>query len=342
MEKNRVRLGKTEILVDKNGFGALPIQRISDEEAVKLLRKAYDNGITYFDTARAYTDSEHKIGLALADVREQIYIATKSMGYTGEALKADLETSLQQLETDYIDVYQTHNPPFCPKPGGEDGVYDALLEAKAAGKIRHIGITSHRLQVAREAIGSGLYETLQFPLNYLSTDQEVELVKMCEEADMGFIAMKGMSGGLINDGRAAYAYLNQFPTVLPIWGVQKEEELDQFLDCRKHEPSMEDEAVKKVIDGDRAELQGEFCRGCGYCMPCPSGIVINNCARMFLLMRRGPAAPWLTEEWQERMGQIDQCTGCGLCKSKCPYELDIPNLLKKNLEDYRQILKGFA
>ena len=334
----KVRLGKTEILADKNGFGALPIQRISDEAACRILRKAYDNGINFYDTARFYTDSEHKIGLALGDVRENIFIATKTMALTGEKLKEELDYSLSQLGTDYVDLYQLHNTPFCPKPGGEDGLYDALLEAKASGKIRHIGITNHRLSVAEEAIASGLYESLQFPLNYLSTEKELRILQLCEEADMGFIAMKGMSGGLIQNGRAAYAYLNQFPSVLPIWGVQKEEELDEFLGCAVNVPTMEDEDVKAVIEKDRAELLGGFCRGCGYCMPCPVGIPINNCARMVLMMTRGPVAPWITEEKQEEMERITKCIDCGQCKKRCPYELDTPELLRQNLEGYRKIV----
>lgn len=338
MGENRVRLGKTEIIADKNGFGALPIQRVSDEEAVKLLRKAYEHGMNFFDTARFYTDSEHKIGLALHDVRDQIYIATKSMALTGEKLKEELEYSLEQLQTDYVDLYQLHNTPFCPKPGGEDGLYDALLEAKAAGKIRHIGITNHRLSVAEEAVASGLYETLQFPLSYLATEKEERLVKLCEDADVGFIAMKGMSGGILQDGRAAYAYLNQFPNVLPIWGVQREEELDVFLGCAEDVPSMEDPEVQAVIEKDRAELMGEFCRGCGYCMPCPVGIPINNCARMVPMMSRGPVAPWVTPEKQAEMARIEQCLDCGQCIKKCPYNLNTPQLLRQNLEGYNKIL----
>lgn len=334
----KVRLGSTNIVVDKNGFGALPIQRISDEEAVKLLRKAYDHGMTFFDTARMYSDSEHKVGLAFAGMREKVYIATKTQAVTGEGVWKDLETSLEQLGTDYIDIYQLHNTSFCPRPGGEDGVYDALLEAKAQGKIRHIGFTNHRLAVAKEVIESGLYETLQFPFCYLSSEQELEIVKMCEEADMGFIAMKAMSGGLITDGRAAYAFMNQFPSVLPIWGVQKEEELDEFLGCDVNVPSMEEEAIKAVIEKDRGELLGEFCRGCGYCMPCPVGIEINNCARMSLMIRRAPMAPWLSEAYQEKMSLIEKCIDCGQCKKKCPYGLDTPNLLRKNLEDYKTFL----
>lgn len=338
MSTSKVRLGRTEILADKNGFGALPIQRISVEDAGHLLRKAYEHGVNFFDTARFYTDSEHKIGAALHDVRDKIYIATKSMALTGEKLKEELEYSLGQLQTDYIDVYQLHNTPFCPKPGGEDGLYDALLQAKADGKIRHIGITNHRLAVAEEAIASGLYETLQFPLNYLSSEKEERLIKLCEEADMGFIAMKGMSGGILQDGRAAYAYMDQFDNVLPIWGVQRESELDVFLDCAKNVPSMEDEDIKVVIEKDRAELKGDFCRGCGYCMPCPVGIQINNCARMVAMITRSPIEPWITPEKQAEMEKINQCLDCGQCAKKCPYNLDTPRLLRENLKGYREIL----
>lgn len=338
MSTSKVRLGRTEILANKNGFGALPIQRISVEDAGHLLRKAYEHGVNFFDTARFYTDSEHKIGVALGDVRDKIYIATKSMALTGEKLKEELEYSLGQLQTDYIDVYQLHNTPFCPKPGGEDGLYDALLQAKADGKIRHIGITNHRLAVAEEAIASGLYETLQFPLNYLSSEKEERLIKLCEEADMGFIAMKGMSGGILQDGRAAYAYMDQFDSVLPIWGVQRESELDVFLDCAQNVPSMEDEDIKAVIEKDRAELKGDFCRGCGYCMPCPVGIQINNCARMVAMITRSPIEPWITPEKQAEMEKINQCLDCGQCAKKCPYNLDTPRLLRENLKGYREIL----
>ena len=184
---DKVRLGRTEITVNKNGFGALPIQRVSMEEAAKILRKAYDNGVRLFDTARAYTDSEEKLGYALSDVREHIYITTKTMAENAEDFWKDLETSLQKLRTDYIDVYQFHNPPFCPKPGGEDGLYDAALEAKRQGKIRYIGITNHRLKVAKEAVQSGLYDTLQFPFSYLSSENEKELTVQCKEKDMGFL-----------------------------------------------------------------------------------------------------------------------------------------------------------
>ena len=192
-----VTLGSTGITVNKNGFGALPIQRVSRDEAAAILRRAYEGGIRFFDTARFYTDSESKIGYALGDVRSDIFIATKSMALTAAEFKEQLATSLRELGTDYVDLMQFHNPPFCPMPGHESGLYEAALEAKAEGKIRHIGITNHRLSIAKEAIESGLYETLQFPFSYLAAPEEVELLKMCEEHNMGFLCMKGMAGGLI-------------------------------------------------------------------------------------------------------------------------------------------------
>ncbi len=334
-----VTLGTTGITVNKNGFGALPIQRIDTADAVRLLKKAYDAGITYFDTARFYTDSEKKIGAAFEGMRDKVYIATKTMTTTVEGFWEQLETSLRDLRTDYIDIYQFHNPSFCPKPGDGSGLYEAMEEAKAQGKIRHIGITNHRLAVAREAVESGLYETLQFPFCYLASEQDVELVRMCKDAGMGFVAMKALSGGLITNSAAAYAFEAQYDNVLPIWGVQRESELDEFISYIDNPPAMTEE-IKAVIEQDRAELAGEFCRGCGYCMPCPAGIEINNCARMSLLLRRSPSALQLTEEVQAKMKKIEGCLHCDQCKSKCPYGLDTPALLAKNYEDYKRVLAG--
>lgn len=336
---SKVTLGTTGITVEKNSFGALPIQRISKEEAVKLLRKAYAAGVTFYDTARYYTDSEEKVGEAFAGMRDKVYIATKTGATTVEGFWTDLHTSLEKLQTDYIDIYQFHNPSFCPKSGDGSGLYEAMLEAKEKGMIRHIGITNHRLNVAHEAVDSGLYETLQFPFCYLATDKDIALVEACEKVGMGFIAMKALSGGLITNSAAAYAFLAQYDNVLPIWGVQREYELDEFLSYIENPPVMNEE-IEALIAHDRAELLGEFCRGCGYCMPCPVGIEINNCARMSLMIRRAPSAAQLTEEMQAKMKLIEKCLHCGKCKTKCPYGLDTPTLLEKNYKDYCEILAG--
>lgn len=336
---NQVTLGSTGIVSDKNGFGALPIQRISREEAARLLRKAYDGGMTFFDTARAYTDSEEKIGYAISDLRAHIHIATKTAAKTADDFWKDLETSLRLMKTDHVDIYQFHNPPFCPKPGDESGLYEAALEAKRQGKILHIGITNHRQAVAREAIESGLYETLQFPFCYLCSEEDLEIVRMCAEHNMGFIAMKALSGGLITNSAAAYAFAAQYDGVLPIWGVQRESELDEFLSYVENPLQMTEE-IRALIERDRKQLYGSFCRGCGYCMPCPAGIEINTSARMSLLLRRSPSAGYFKPEWQEKMARIRDCLHCNHCVEHCPYSLNTPELLARNLKDYEEILVG--
>lgn len=338
-----IRLGKTEIITNKNGFGALPIQRISFEEADALIMHAYNNGITFFDTARFYTDSEEKLGKSLCarGLRDKVYLASKTMCNNTEAFWSQLETTLTNLQTDYLDLYQFHNPAFCPKPEDGTGLYEAMLAAKAQGKIRHIGITNHRLAIAEEAIRSGLYETLQFPFSYLSSEAELNLVAMCKEADMGFIAMKAMSGGLITRADAAYAFIDQFDNVLPIWGVQKMDELNQFLACTENPPAMDD-SITAFIQKEREDLAGDFCRGCGYCMPCPVGIKINDCARMSLMIRRAPTDTYMNEAFQAEMEKIENCLHCGQCAEKCPYSLDTPALLEKNLIDYRSQLRAMG
>lgn len=330
-----VTLGKSGLVVPKNGFGALPIQRISLNDTVHLLQKALDHGMCYFDTARFYTDSEEKIGAALSDRRDKVIISTKTGATKVEDFWSQLETSLRLMKTDYVDLYQFHNLAFCPKPGDGSGLYEAMLEAKQQGKIRHIGLTNHRLAVAREAVESGLYETLQFPFSYLANQEEHDLVELCRQHNVGFIAMKGLAGGLINHAATAYAYLAQFDNVEPIWGIQRESELDEFISFMDNPPVLTDE-MRARIDNDRKELSGDFCRGCGYCQPCPVGIEIESCNRMYLFLRRAPYNVYLTQEFKEKMGLVEKCLGCGKCKSKCPYQLDIPNLLKRNYEDFKE------
>lgn len=333
----QVTLGKTGIIVNKNGFGALPIQRISKEDAKVLLRKAYHSGINFFDTSRAYTDSEEKIGYALRDVRDEIYIASKTKAINVADFWVDLNTSLDMLKTNYIDVFQFHNPTFCPKPGDGSGLFEAMLEAKNKGIIRHIGISNHKIKVALEAAESGLYETIQFPFNYLATDEEIGLVKKCEEYGIGFIAMKALSGGLISNSAAAYAYLAKYNNLVPIWGIQREKELDEFISYMQHPPTL-NRKLSSVIKHDKKELCGEFCRGCGYCLPCPANIDIPTVARMSLLLKRAPTSKFLSEEWKEKMKRVDDCTHCNHCKNNCPYGLNTPELIKRNWADYKNFL----
>ena len=331
----KVRLGRTGLVVPRNGFGALPIQRISQDAAVRLIRRALDGGMYYFDTARFYTDSEEKLGVALEGRRSEVIISTKTGATKVEDFWNQLETSLRLLRTEYVDIYQFHNLPFCPKPGDGTGLYEAMLEAKRQGKVRHIGITNHRQKVAIEAIESGLYETLQYPFSYLASEADHDIVRRTLEADMGFICMKGLSGGLISNSAAAYAWLAQYE-VTPIWGIQKESELDEWLSYQENPPALTKE-LQSVIDHDRKELSGNFCRGCGYCQPCTVDIKIQDCNRMSLFLTRAPHSVYVTDEWRREMDKIDDCVHCDVCKSRCPYGLDIPNLLVKNKADFDKV-----
>ena len=331
-----MRLGKTDLEVNKIGFGALPLQRRDMKDSVEILNKAYESGIDFYDTARFYSDSEEKLGKAFEDVRSDIYLASKTAAESVEDFWNDLETSLKELKTDYLDLYQHHNISFCPKSGDE--LAEAMAEAKEEGLIKHIGITTHKITIANEALKSGIYETLQYPFSYLSGDEEIKLVQKCQDMDVGFIAMKAMGGGLLKNSKASFAYMNQFSNVLPIWGIQYMEELEEFLSYPQN-LTLNDE-LKDIIENDKKELGDDFCRGCGYCMPCPEDISISFCARMSLWIRRFPTEPYLTEEFQEMMEATKNCVECFSCVEKCPYELEIPRLLKENYEDYQNVLTG--
>ena len=331
----KIRLGRTNIVVEKNAFGALPIQRVSVEDSIKILQRAYDAGIEFYDTARAYSDSELKLGLALSGVRDKIYIATKTKGTNVKSFWEDLHTSLTTLKTDYIDVYQFHNPTFLPLPEDGTGLYEAMLEAKKQGKIRFIGFTNHRMHLAIKSVESGVYDTLEFPFSYLADEKDTALVNMCATQDVGFICMKALSGGLITNYRAAYAFIDQYTNALPIWGIQKMSELEDFIGCIQT-PIIMDDKLMKIIAADRKELIGDFCRGCGYCLPCPAGIDIPVMARMSLMLRRMPVARNITPKAHEEMNKIEDCINCRHCVEHCPYGLDTPALLRKNLEDFRK------
>ena len=329
-----IPLGSTGLSVTKTAMGCLPLQRCEKDYAVRLLQAAYEGGIRYFDTANAYTDSEEKIGLALADVRGGIVLSTKSQARDRAGVLAHIENSLKMLRTDHIDLFQFHNVPEMPSPDEPDGAYAGALEAKRRGWIDHIGVTTHRVGVAEDCIASGLFETLQFPFSYISSERDLALADKCRAAGMGFIAMKGLAGGLLQNARACHAFMKGYDNVVPIWGIQRFEELEEWLAVAEEDPDMDDE-LAAVIKKDRSELAGSFCRSCGYCMPCPVGIEIRNCARMDRLLRRSPWKQYFTPEWQAKMNRIEDCLGCRQCASRCPYGLDTPNLLKYMLKDYR-------
>ena len=325
-------LGNTGLRVSRTAFGSLPIQRCSEEDATKILRHAFDSGINFFDTARGYTSSEEKIGRALGDVRKEIVIATKSHAGDVQALKKDLETSLRMLKTDYVDLYQAHNR----VPGDE--IVEAMNGFVKEGKIRHFGITLHAIEKAHEAIDSGLYETLQFPFSCLSLDEDIALVNHCKDAGMGFIAMKAMSGGLIQNVAANFAFMRTFDHVVPIWGIQRMSELDEFLTLEENPPVF-DEANQRAVLKEKEALGGRFCRGCGYCLPCPADINLWNACRMDLFLKRGHYPSLITKEWQTEMAKINNCTGCRTCATRCPYHLKPYELIKDQLAFYTKFVE---
>ena len=331
-------LGRTGLEISRSGFGALPIQRVSFEEAARLLNRALDAGINYIDTARAYSDSEAKIGAGVGNRRNEFFIATKTHAKTGEALKKDLETSLRELKTDVIDVYQFHNPGFVPVPGGEDGLYDAAVQARSEGKIRFIGITQHSIERAFQAVNSGLYDTMEYPFNHLSTERDRELVRLCSEKNVGFVAMKALSGGLVTDARLPFVFLREYANVVPIWGFQKMEELNQIIDMEQNPPVRTDE-IDRLIERDRRELSGAFCRSCGYCLPCPADIKIPQANRMMQLLGRAVWQNYVTPEWQREMEKIENCVHCGACAKRCPYGLKPYESMREQLKGYREFVK---
>jgi aryl-alcohol dehydrogenase-like predicted oxidoreductase len=332
-----ITLGKSGLKVSRPAFGALPIHRVPVDAAVTILRRAADNGITYFDTARLYSDSEKKLGIAFAGTRKNLIISSKSMSDTKEGILADLKITLEGLQTDYLDLYQFHNPKTVPMPGDGTERYETLAALKKSGVIRALGITSHSLKNAHLALESGLYDTLQFPFSPLATEEEEALAARARACQVGFIAMKALAGGLIDNIPAAVAYIGHFDNVVPIWGVQSIKELDDFLNLSKN-PPVWDASVAGQIEALKKTLGAHFCRGCGYCLPCPQEIDIPFIARMDRLIRRAPWRTYATEAWIKKMSLAADCINCGACASRCPYQLNTPELVAFNVADYKNFM----
>lgn len=327
------RLGRTGLTVSRTAFGVLPLQRTAKPEAVRILRHALDAGITFYDTARGYTDSEEKLGEAFDGCRDAVVIATKSGATTAAGLLRDLETSLRNLRTDHVDILQLHNPGQLACPDDAGSPLAGLLQARREGKTRFVGFTNHGLARTLAAVESDLYDTIQFPLTTLSDERDWALTDACREHDLGLIAMKPLSGGLLTDVRTVFAFLRQHGNLVPIWGIQHLHELEQILALEANPPALDD-AARRRIEQDRRELAGSFCRACGYCLPCPAKIPIPMVARMNLLLRRMPYRQFLTAEWRANMQRVADCRECGHCRSHCPYGLDTPALLRAARADY--------
>ena len=330
-------LGKTGLKVSEASFGGIPIIRLSVEEAVKVLHRAFDRGINFFDTANAYRDSEHKFGRAFHDRRERVILATKTGRRDGAGVLEHLENSLRMLETDYIDLYQLHQVAqekdweAAAAPGG---ALDVILKAQAEGKIRHVGVTSHSLPMAIKLVKSGLFATVQFPFNFIEDAARNELFPAALEGGMGILAMKPFAGGVLDNATLVFKFLRQYPDAIPIPGFDSIEAVDEIVDLYMN-PNSVDSSDLALMDQYRAELGQRFCRRCEYCLPCPNGVAITGAMGYRLTVAR--LSPKGAVGFSGRfMDTVANCTQCGVCATRCPYELDIPAILKQHYDLYEE------
>ena len=328
-------LGKTGLKISRMGFGGIPIQRIDAAGTRKLCLQMKEAGINYIDTARGYTVSEEYLGEALEGIRDHFIIATKSMARTKEAMAADIEISLKNLRTDYIDLYQVHNAtlPQLEQVMAPGGALEALLEAKAAGKIGHIGLTAHGLEVFEKAVELDWVETFMFPYNIVESQGE-ELIKVCAEKNIGFIVMKPLAGGAIEDATLAMRYCLANPAVtVVIPGMAEEKELTQNLAAANDASPLSEEELAKVA-AIRKELGTQFCRRCNYCQPCVKGINISGCFLFHGYLDRYGLADWAKGRYATLPVKASACIECGACENRCPYNLPIRMMLKKVAKDF--------
>lgn len=327
-------LGKTGLKISRMGFGGIPIQKIDEEGTRKLLHEMMEMGVNYIDSARGYTVSEQYIGYGLEGIRDKFVLATKSMSRTKEAMAADIETSLGNFRTDYINLYQVHNPSMeqLDQVIGEGGALEALMEAKAAGKIGHIGLTAHSTAVFERALGLDWVETIMFPYNIVE-QQGAELIHKCAEKNIGFIDMKPLAGGAIEDATLALRYVCSNPDVtVVIPGMAEVRELEQNLAaCSNTEPLADEEL--KAMDKVREQLGTDFCRRCNYCAPCTVGINIPSVFLFAGYLQRYDLADWAKDRYSTLKVKASACIGCGKCEPRCPYHLPIREKLKKCAQD---------
>ncbi len=328
-------LGKTGLKVSRLGFGGIPIQRIDAAGTRALVLQMKEGGINYIDTARGYTVSEEYLGEALEGVRQDFILATKSMSRTKEAMAADIDISLRNLRTDYIDLYQVHNatPAQVEQVMAPGGALEALLEAKAAGKIGHIGLTAHSLETFRMALDLDWVETLMFPYNIVESQGE-DLIKACAEKNIGFIDMKPLAGGAIEDATLALRYILANPSVtIAIPGMAEEKELVQNLAAANDSSPLTEEEIAKM-EAIRKELGTNFCRRCNYCQPCAVGISISGCFLFHGYLSRYGLADWAMGRYDTLPVKASACIECGACEGRCPYNLPIRQMLKKVAADF--------
>ena len=328
-------LGKTGLKISRLGFGGIPIQRIDAEGTKTLIHQLKDAGVNYIDTARGYTVSEEYLGYALEGIREDFVLATKSMSRTRETMAKDIETSLKNLRTDHIDLYQIHNPTTTQleqvvAPGG---ALEALLEAKAAGKVGHLGVTAHSLDTFKMALEMDWVETIMFPYNIVES-QGQELIHQCAEKNIAFICMKPLAGGAIEDANLALRYIcaNDDVTVV-IPGMAEPKELQQNLAAVSNTAPLTEEEKAK-FQQVRDQLGTQFCRRCNYCQPCTVGISISNVFLFEGYLQRYGLADWAKDRYAGLEKKASDCVGCGACEERCPYHLPIREMLKQAVKDF--------
>lgn len=323
-------LGKTGLKVSTLGFGGIPIQRIDAEGTKKLMRAVADAGINYIDTARGYTVSEEYLGYALEGIRDKFILATKSMSRTRDAMAADIEISLKNLRTDYIDLYQIHNPTVAQleQVCADGGALEALMEAKAAGKIGHLGVTAHGVETVEKALELPWVETVMFPYNIVETQGE-DLIDKCRVKNVGFIVMKPLAGGAIEDATLAMRFVcanKNISVVIP--GMADPKELEQNLAATENAAPLSPEEIGK-IEMLRNELGTQFCRRCNYCAPCTVGIPIPGTFALEGYLARYGLADWAKSRYAAQDKKASDCIGCGVCETRCPYNLPIREMLKR-------------
>ena len=328
-------LGKTGLKVSRMGFGGIPIQRSDAAGTKKLMHQLMEAGVNYIDTARGYTVSESYLGEALEGIREHFILATKSMARDKAGMAADIETSLKNLHTDYIDLYQIHNPSTeqLAQVCGPDGALQALLEAKEAGKIGHIGLTAHSKEVFERALDFSWCETIMFPYNIVETHGE-KLIRKCAEKNVGFIAMKPLAGGAIEDATLALRFLYANPDVtIAIPGMAEPKELEQNVSAANNTAPLTSEEQSRFLEV-RNQLGTQFCRRCGYCLPCREGVPIPNVFLFEGYLSRYGLADWAKDRYATLPIKASACIGCGACEARCPYGLPIRKMLKNAAEKF--------
>ncbi len=340
---DKIRLGKSEMMVSRLGFGGIPIQRDTEEEAVAVVKRCLELGITYLDTANGYTTSEERIGKGVAGKRESVIIATKTGARDRKTMEEHLALSLNRLNTDYIDLYQFHGVgtdehlDAILAPGG---LLDAAKEAKEAGKIRHIGITSHQVDMAKKAVRTGNFETVMFPFNFIAREPAEDLHAVCKELDVGVIAMKPLAGGMLDNIKIAFKYLLQYPDVVPIPGIEKVHEIEEIA-ALLNAPVELTEEDKKEMQKLRDELGDQFCRRCDYCQPCTEGIRISSVMTSDTIARRLPPERVFSGPFASALVEAQNCSECGECEERCPYHLPIRELIKKRIAQFEEVKRQY-